>query len=136
MTDIEVLLSNLGVTFARLCTSAIGIWAFYYFVKTIFGEGGRNPVKIGIALAVIAGAGAGYKMIPTLLQAGENTGQQMGGSSGGAYSMPAPGTLPSNNDSGADDQAAFTPVAITATHRAHPVFVSVGADDISQVTAA
>jgi hypothetical protein len=136
MTDIEVLLSNLGVTFARLCTSAIGIWAFYYFVKTIFGEGGRNPVKIGLALAVIAGAGAGYKMIPTLLQAGENTGAQMGGSSGGSYSMPPLGTLPSDIDTLTTEQAAFTPAAITATLPAQPVFVSVGAADTVQLAAA
>lgn len=136
MTDIEVLLSNLGVTFARLCTSAIGIWAFYYFVKTIFGEGGRNPVKIGIALAVIAGAGAGYKMIPTLLQAGENTGSQMGGSSGGSYSMSPLGTLPSDSDHAAVDRAAFAPAAVTSTHSAHAVLVSIPAANTVQPVAA
>lgn len=135
MTDIEVLISNMGVIFARLCSAGIGIWGFYYFLRTVFGEGGRNPVKIAVALAVIAGAGAGYKMIPTLLQAGENTGAQMGGGSGGSYSMPSLDGLPADTDDPGPGRA-FTPTAISATSPAGTVFVPVGVADTTQQAAA
>lgn len=127
MTDIEVLLSNMGTIFARLCSAGIGMWGFYYFLRTVFGEGGRNPVKIAVALAVIAGAGAGYKMIPTLLQAGENTGAQMGGG-GGSYSMPSLGRLPADTDNPGHGHLAFAPAAISATLELGTVFMAVSAD--------
>lgn len=136
MTDIEVLINNYGVIFGRMCASAIGIWAFYYFLKTLFGEGSRSPVKIGIALAVIAGAGAAFKMIPSVLQAGENSGGQAVGGGGGAYSMPSLGRLPADTDNTDHDRAAFTPAAVTTTRQAAAVFLTVGADDTGQLAAA
>lgn len=127
MTDIEVLFSNMEGTFARLCSAGLGMWGFYYFLRTVFGDGGRNPVKIALALAVVAGAGAGYKMIPTLLQAGENTGAQMSGG-GGSYSMPSLGRLPADTDNPGHGRLAFAPAAISAPLELGTVFMAVSAD--------
>jgi hypothetical protein len=89
MTDIEVLLSNIKVVIASASGTVLFIWGVYYLFRTLFGEGGRNPVKIVMAAGVIALAAGIFYMIPSLLSAGGNTGKQIGGG-GGAYGMPAP----------------------------------------------
>ena len=63
----------------------LGIWGIYYFFRNLFGEAGRNPVRIVVSVLVIVGAGAVYGILPTLLGAGQNTGNQLTG--GGGYSM-------------------------------------------------
>ncbi|MGJ6127464.1 hypothetical protein QN239_33325 [Mycolicibacterium sp. Y3] len=88
MTDIEVLLNNFQVLAVRAGSSLLGIWAVYYFFRNLFGEAGRNPVKIVVSIICIAGAAAAFTLIPRAISTGSNTGEQVGG--GGGYSMPAP----------------------------------------------
>lgn len=96
MTGIQVLLENIKVV-ALACTSTVLLlWAIWYFFRNLFGEAGRNPVKIAVSLVAIAGAGAGYALIPAVLSAGSDTGTQIGG--GSSYSMPAPVKLPAHSD--------------------------------------
>lgn len=128
MTDFEVLIANISIIVGRVVASGIGVWALIYFAENLVKEGRRNPMKIGLSLAVIAIAGAGFKMIPNMLQAGENTGTQVGGG-GSGYSMPSLGTLPSDTDNPDHDRAAFAPAAISATHQAPGILVPVSARD-------
>ena len=89
MTDIEVLLGNGYQMLFRIGSALVGIWALFFFLKTLWTT--RDPVRLVIAAATIVAAAAVWKLVPTLVQTGENTGDQMGGG-GGAYSM---GTTPS-----------------------------------------
>lgn len=91
MTDIQVLLDNIRAVAVACASTLLGLWAIYYFFKNLFGEAGRNPVKIVGAIIAIAGAAAGFALIPSLISAGSNTGTQIGGGSG--YSMHAPSLL-------------------------------------------
>lgn len=91
MSQIEVLLNNIRALMASAGGSILGIWGMVIFFKALFAEGGRNPVRLAVAALMIVGAGAVFTMIPTLLQAGQDTGQQVGG--GGGYSMPAPARI-------------------------------------------
>lgn len=88
MTDIQVLLENIRVVVAGASGSLLGLWGVYYFFKNLFGEAGRNPVKIVVSGLAITGAAGVFSMIPSLISAGGHTGEQVGG--GGGYSMPAP----------------------------------------------
>ncbi|CQD23285.1 hypothetical protein H7I87_08075 [Mycobacterium timonense] len=97
MTDIQVLLNNIRAVVLGCASTLLMLWAFYYFFRQLFGQGGRDPVKIVVALVAIAGAAGGFALIPALLSAGDSTGKQIGG--GGGYSMPAPAALlPSTTD--------------------------------------
>lgn len=103
MTSIEVLLNNLNVAAYSAGASALGLWGLFYFFRTLFGEGGRNPVKLAVAAMAITGAGGMFALLPTLLSAGQDTGHQLGG---GSYSMPAPAWSVISDTNG--------PIAITA----------------------
>ncbi|AQA07071.1 hypothetical protein BVC93_31775 (plasmid) [Mycobacterium sp. MS1601] len=93
MTDIQVLLQNIQVVATGISGTLLMLWGLFYFFKNLFGEGGRQPVKIAIGAAVIAGAAGVYSLIPSLIDAGSSTGEQIGG--GGGYSMPAFNVVPS-----------------------------------------
>lgn len=89
MTQLETMLNNIYTLGFRGGGLLLGIWGLYIFFKSIFGEGGRNPVRIVVAtLTIIAGA-AIYQLLPALISVGKDTGNQLGGGSSG-YSMPAP----------------------------------------------
>ena len=92
MTDIQVLLQNIQVVATGASGTLLMLWGLFYFFKNLFGEGGRQPVKIAIGAAVIAGAAGVYSLIPALIDAGGSTGEQIGG--GGGYSMPAFNVVP------------------------------------------
>lgn len=94
MTDIQVLLENVRVVATGCAGTLLLLWGLFYFFKNLFGEGGRQPVKIAIGAAVIAGAAGVYSLIPALIDAGSSTGEQIGG--GGGYSMPAFNGVPSS----------------------------------------
>lgn len=87
MSDIQILLENIQALAMGCASTLLGLWALYFFFKNLFGEAGRNPVKIAVALLAITAAAGGFALIPTLISAGGNTGEQIGG--GGGYSMPA-----------------------------------------------
>lgn len=92
MTQLETMLNNIYTLGFRGGGLLLGIWGLYIFFKSLFGEGGRNPVRIVIAtLTVIAGA-AIYQLLPALISVGKDTGNQLGGG-GSGYSMPAPAHL-------------------------------------------
>lgn len=91
MTDIQVLLNNIKAVAVGCASTLLMLWAFYSFFRQLFSQGGRDPVKIVVALVSIAGAAGGFALIPALLSAGDSTGKQIGG--GGGYSMPAPTAL-------------------------------------------
>lgn len=110
MTDIEVLLGNGHELLLRCGTLLVGIWALYYFLRNLFSEAGRNPVRIAISVAVIVAAAAVWKLVPTLVQTGSNTGDQVGGGGGGAYSM----TVTPGIDTTDIDQRGPTGVTLTA----------------------
>lgn len=93
MTSIQVLLQNIQVVATGCAGTLLLLWGFFYFFRNLFGEGGRQPVKIAIGAAVIAGAAGVYSLIPSLIDAGSDTGKQIGG--GGGYSMPAFNVVPS-----------------------------------------
>lgn len=89
MTQLETMLNNIYTLGFRGGGLLLGIWGLYIFFKSLFGEGGRNPVRIAVAtLTIIAGA-AIYQLLPSLISVGKDTGNQLGGGSSG-YSMPAP----------------------------------------------
>ena len=90
MTQIEVLLNNIHQLGFRAGGVLLGIWGLYIFFKSIFGEGGRNPVRIVMSVLMIVGGAAAFQMLPTLISVGKDTGGQI---SGGGYSMPAPAGL-------------------------------------------
>lgn len=92
MTDIQVLLENIKVVVLACAGTLLLLWGVYYFFRNLFGEAGRNPVKIAVAALTIAGAAAVFAMIPALIKAGSSTGEQIGG--GSSYSMPAFTGLP------------------------------------------
>jgi hypothetical protein len=92
MTDIEVLLNNFRVVAYSAGGSVLMLWGLYYFFRNLFGEGGRNPVKIAVSELAITGASGVFAMIPSLISAGSNTGGQVTGG-GGSYSMQAPADL-------------------------------------------
>ncbi|WP_342314711.1 hypothetical protein LIX17_26060 (plasmid) [Mycobacterium avium subsp. hominissuis] len=97
MTDIQVLLNNIKAVVLGCASTLLMLWAIYYFFRQLFGQAGRDPVKIVVALVAIGGAAGGFALIPSLLSAGDSTGKQIGG--GGSYSMPAPTPLqPSSSD--------------------------------------
>jgi hypothetical protein len=88
MTQIEVMLNNIYMLGMRAGGGLLGIWGLYIFFKTLFGEGGRNPVRIVVSVLMIVAAGAMFQLLPQLVEIGKDTGNQLGGGSG--YSMPAP----------------------------------------------
>lgn len=97
MTDIQVLLNNIRAVVLGCASTLLMLWALFYFFRQLFGQAGRDPVKIVVALVAIAGAAGRFALIPALLSAGDSTGKQIGG--GGGYSMPAPDALlPSTTD--------------------------------------
>ena len=89
MTDIEVLINNISMILLRAGNAILLIWGVYYFFRNLFKESGRDPARIAIAVLAITGAAAAWKLVPTFLEIGGNTGTQLTGGSGGAYSMPA-----------------------------------------------
>lgn len=92
MTDIQVLLENIKVVVMGCAGTLLLLWGVFYFFKNLFGEAGRNPVKIAVSALAITGAAGVFAMIPSLISAGSSTGEQIGG--GGGYSMPAFTGLP------------------------------------------
>ena len=91
MTDLQVLLENIRVVAVGCAGTLLLLWGIFYFFRNLFGEAGRNPVKIAVSALAITGAAGVFAMIPSLISAGQNTGEQIGG--GGGYSMPAPAPL-------------------------------------------
>lgn len=85
MTDIEVLLNNIYTLGFRSGGVLLGIWGLYIFFKSLFGEAGRNPVRIVMSVLLIVAGAAIFQMLPTLIETGKNTGGQIGG--GGGYGM-------------------------------------------------
>lgn len=92
MTDIQVLLDNIKVVVTSCAGTLLLLWGIFYFFKNLFGEAGRNPVKIAVSALAITGAAGVFAMIPSLISAGSSTGEQIGG--GSSYSMPAFTGLP------------------------------------------
>lgn len=88
MTQIEVMLNNIYMLGMRAGGGLLGVWGLYIFFKSLFGEGGRNPVRIVVSVLMIVAAGAMFQLLPKLVEIGKDTGTQLGGGSG--YSMPAP----------------------------------------------
>ncbi|CAN7695630.1 hypothetical protein [Mycolicibacterium frederiksbergense] len=105
MTDLQVLLENIRVVAMGCAGTLLLLWGIFYFFRNLFGEAGRNPVKIAVSALAITGAAGVFAMIPSLISAGSNTGEQIGG--GGGYSMPAPAPLlPAATDLAGDLAAA------------------------------
>lgn len=92
MTPIEVLINNVYQIGFRAGGGILALWGLYIFFKTIFGEGGRNPVRIVGAVLVIIAGGAIFQLLPHLVDIGKQTGGVMSGGAGG-YSMPAPARI-------------------------------------------
>ncbi|MDT5085358.1 MAG: hypothetical protein QOJ61_2401 [Mycobacterium sp.] len=86
MTDIEVLLNNIYTLGFRAGGVLLGIWGLYIFFRSLFGEAGRNPVRIVMSVLLIVAGAAIFQLLPTLIQTGKNTGGQIGGG-GGGYGM-------------------------------------------------
>lgn len=108
MTDIEVLLANWTQLAVRLGSSLLFLWGIYFFFKNLFGENGRHVGKIVVSVLTIILAAAAFKIIPTLISVGENTGQQTTGG-GGSYSSMS--TLPATNTATAIDTHLATTAA-------------------------
>lgn len=104
MTDIQVLLENIRVVVVSCAGTLLLLWGIFYFFKNLFGEAGRNPVKIAVSALAITGAAGVFAMIPSLISAGNSTGEQIGGGSG--YSMPEFSGLPTSPAVEADVPAA------------------------------
>lgn len=79
MTQLEILLNNIGTLLTRCGSYVLVIWAVYRFLTDLAGEGGRNPSRIIATCAMIIGAGIAYKMIPQFLEIGADTGGTLGG---------------------------------------------------------
>lgn len=84
MTDIEVLLNNIYTLGFRAGGVLLGIWGLYIFFRSLFGEAGRNPVRIVMSVLLIVAGAAIFQMLPQLIETGKNTGGQIGG---GGYGM-------------------------------------------------
>ncbi|MGV0743884.1 hypothetical protein [Mycolicibacterium sp. XJ870] len=79
MTSIETLLNNIALVVTRVGASLLVIWAIYYFFTNLFGENGKDPVKMATAVGMIVLGGAAFALIPTLLDVGRETGAQITG---------------------------------------------------------
>lgn len=88
MTQLEQMLQNTYQLGFRGGGLLLGIWGLYIFFKSLFGEGGRNPVRIVVSVLTIIAGAAIFQLLPALISVGKDTGSQLGG--GGGYSMPDP----------------------------------------------
>lgn len=79
MTSVETFLNNLALVISRAGASILVIWAIYYFFTNLFGENGKDPVKMATAVGMIIVGGAAFALIPTLLDVGRETGAQITG---------------------------------------------------------
>jgi hypothetical protein len=90
MTDIEVLLNNIYTLGFRGGGVLLGIWGLYIFFRSLFGEAGRNPVRIVMSVLLIVAGAAIFQMLPQLIETGKNTGGQIGGGGYGMHQLVAP----------------------------------------------